>query len=377
MNEDKIKFDAFSLDNCILMKNGYRLNSGLLNQIKNLKNLPVEIVISEIVHREALKHLSIEISKTRNNLKNDFQDIESYLPIEREKISKAKELLTVSESEFEIAELLLKKFYEEIGAKIILFDDYANYRKLIDSFFQVDAPFKNGKKNEFPDAISLITLENWSKQHNKKLIAVSTDDDWKEFAEKYKTIHVSNNLAETLERFQNFELLQIDNHVLNLIANNVNILNSQNIIEEAIKDGVESIDFVVEADSNYYWDEEDSFLSFISFNFSESDILYSGHFVEINQNYIILSVNVKIMIEAHSNFSFSVRDSIDKDYIGLGTNSFSTDDEIDSEILITFDTKSLLENDIKVIKAELANYGYSYIHFGEIEPDFGYEDYDE
>ena len=54
MTDELDKFDAFIIDNECLKNQGYRFNEGLLAQIKHLKKLNIDIVITEFVHREAV-----------------------------------------------------------------------------------------------------------------------------------------------------------------------------------------------------------------------------------------------------------------------------------------------------------------------------------
>jgi hypothetical protein len=50
---------------------------------------------------------------------------------------------------------------------------------VFEKYFNNEAPFKEGlKKNEFPDAFILATIDFWCSTNNEKMIIVSSDDDW-------------------------------------------------------------------------------------------------------------------------------------------------------------------------------------------------------
>lgn len=57
--------------------------------------------------------------------------------------------------------------------------------KIIDDYFNENAPFKNGiKKNEFPDAIVLNSIESWCEDNDTKVYVVSQDGDLNSFESK-------------------------------------------------------------------------------------------------------------------------------------------------------------------------------------------------
>ena len=93
--------------------------------------------------------------------------------------------------------------------------------------------------------------------------------------------------------------------------------------------------------------------------------------VDIDEEWMVLEVIASITIEAEGIFSFSVRDSIDKDYISIGSNSITIEKEFKSELLIT--VTGNLEGDINELdidSIEIIN-PIEAIDFGTIEPDYG------
>ena len=75
-------------------------------------------------------------------------------------------------------------------------------KRLIAMYFEPSPPFEGTgkKKNEFPDAIALITLEDWAREPEKKILAVSKDHGWVSFAEKSEFIDINKELPAALER---------------------------------------------------------------------------------------------------------------------------------------------------------------------------------
>jgi hypothetical protein len=58
------------------------------------------------------------------------------------------------------------------------------------------------KKAEFPDAISLLSLEAWAEANEKRILAVSGDKDWAAYAENSERIDVVSKLSDALAMLQ-------------------------------------------------------------------------------------------------------------------------------------------------------------------------------
>lgn len=76
-------------------------------------------------------------------------------------------------------------------------------------------------------------------------------------------------------------------------------------------------------------------------------------------------------MEAEGNFSLSVHDSIDKDYVDMGSVTATVEEEFESEILITItgnldgEIRDLTIEDVEIVSP------IKCIHFGTLEPNFG------
>lgn len=69
----------------------------------------------------------------------------------------------------EAATARLAEFIRRSGCEVIAADQ-GDMKRLIAMYFEPTAPFEGSgkKKNEFPDAIALVTLEDWAEKHEKK-----------------------------------------------------------------------------------------------------------------------------------------------------------------------------------------------------------------
>lgn len=127
-------------------------------------------------------------------------------------------------------------------------------------YFLHQAPFKEtgNKKNEFPDAIALLSLQSWAEENNKKLLAVSSDKDWIDFSIHKDHIDVIDDLAKAMDILnkQTNEALDSIIHEIELElsgSQNSRIFES---IYSAIKYSINIYEIDAVSAYNYYIDDE-------------------------------------------------------------------------------------------------------------------------
>ena len=79
-----------------------------------------------------------------------------------------------------VARERIDRYLKSVDATVVPAKGHVDIDELLRIYFEGTAPFsKEGKKkNEFPDAIALLSLEDWARNNAATLIAVSTDKDW-------------------------------------------------------------------------------------------------------------------------------------------------------------------------------------------------------
>ena len=380
MDEIELDFGSITIDNATYKGEGYRFYEGLLAQMRQFKESPVKVLQTDIVHKEAINHIGQEISKTRSSIEQALRSANKQLKIKSEVIENARALLSVDGSEAEIAEARLEKYYEFIGAEKIDSGRYADLSRLMEMYFATEAPFESGKdkKNEFPDAIALLALEGWAEENEINIIAVSQDKGWKNFSEGSDRITLVSSLAEALEKFQpHNKVVSIISHTRedSLLDGENHVLEE---IEQAIINSVDGCDIWVEASSYMHFEWEDVSASYISHELDkDQDGLVKTRVVSINDEEIVLKVGATVEVEVEAGFDFSVRDSIDKDYVGMGGNVCTTTESYHTDILLSLTGDFSQDfDDIDVAEVEvLETIGRA--DFGEVEPDWRSEYEDE
>lgn len=381
MDAIELDFGAITIDNSTFKSEGYKFDEGLLVQMKQFKESPVRVLQTDIVHNEAINHIGQEITKTRTAIGQTLRSANKQLKIKSDVIENAWKLLSIDGSEAEIAEARLEEYYELIGAEIIDSEKYTDLSLLTRMYFSTEAPFedKKDKKNEFPDAIALLALEGWAERNDINIIAVSEDNGWKNYSEDSNRITLVSSLDEALEKFQpHNKVASIIKNIRkdSLLDNNNYVLQK---IEQAIIDSIDGYDIWIEASSYLSFEWEDTSAAYISHYLDkDTEGFVKIRVIRINDESIVLKVGTTVEVEVEASFDFSVRDSIDKDYVGIGTNVCTTIEDYHTDILLTLtgdfsqDFDNIEFSDIEVLET------IGQANFGEIEPDWKseYEDED-
>ncbi|MCE1225032.1 MAG: PIN domain-containing protein [Geobacteraceae bacterium] len=374
MSDIELDFGAITIDNCIFKGEGYKLDEGLLKQMVQFKNGPVQVIQTDIVHNEARKHLAENIGKARTSISQALRTAAKQLKIRQATIDAAAELLTIPGEDAEVAENRLLKYYERIGAEILKCSDYIDSERLIDMYFGTKAPFESvkDKKSEFPDAIALISLEKWAEEKGLKVIAVSNDGGWNNFSENSAVIKVVQSLSDAIALFLPHNKV---NEIIAQIRED-ELLDEKNqvleVIEREIINSLDGASIYVEACSNFYYEEDDVYATYVSHELVLDDKgLVDLKVVRIEDDIVVLQISANVTCEVTASFDFSVYDSIDRDHVGMGSNTCSTEETYNTDILISLTGDFTQGFDgLEVAEVEvLETIGSA--DFGEVEPDWG------
>ena len=198
-----MKYDAITLDTNIFRDNGYRLESGLLAQLAQFKTSATKFVLSEIVHRELRRHLLAEVDRRREALLLAAKKARRAGLIPPEHVDALMSICEAAASPVDVVDSRLSHFSQDTGMTLL---SVANVTaaELFEGYFAISPPFEafGDKKKEFPDAAALTSLDHWARDHQLRLLAVTRDRGWADFAVKSDHIAVQPTLGEALSLFQ-------------------------------------------------------------------------------------------------------------------------------------------------------------------------------
>lgn len=330
---------ALVLDNSIYKSLGYHFNNGLLAQLGQFKDQHVRVLQTDIVHNEAVKHISDEIAETLKSIDKALNGALRKLDLNADNIQSAKELLKLHENEVEISERRLREFYQFNGIELIEAAKYVDISDVLDKYFSLEAPFENSKdkKHEFPDAIALLTIEGWAQENDINVIAVSLDRGWLKYSEFSERITVVAALDEALNQLQPHVLSE---KIVSFIRKAC-LLDGDNevltAIEEAVISRVEEIEIYCEADSYLYYELGQVYAKCISYEMNKNkEGLVEFSILNIKER-LTLQLRVMVELEVEADFDLYATDYIDKDYVGVGSVSLVKSLEHYFDVIVYFD----------------------------------------
>lgn len=366
---EKLEYEALLIDTSVFDANGLRLEKGLLGKLAQFKKSPVDLLMPDVICGEVKTHLDQKIRASRSALEKSINDAGDHLFFDGSTLNDAKDLLLGSKEIEELAETRLSTFLDSTGALVIECGEHLNVSSLLEQYFSNKAPFSESgkKKNEFPDAIVLMAIEQWAEKNNKSVLAIARDDDWNRYCEKSKRIFCISELSDGLAIFNKANAPYAFLSRLETALDNEEAQSFLDGIASRLESMLDGFTPDQDADSYLYWEPDGSNGWFKSFYLASNEL----RIIDIDDGYIVLEGIAAITVEAEGEFSLSVHDSIDRDYVHLGSVTATAEEEFESEILITIsgDLDGPIE-DLEIEEVEIVT-PISRMHFGTLEPDFG------
>lgn len=380
--DDIFEYGAISIDNSILKGAGYRFHNGLLSKLKQFKGSDIRIVQSDIVHKECEKHILNLFESDSESIKSSIDKLKERVEISSDDIDKAMELLLLRTNPKKKTKDKLDAFYNDIGAQVIVSGDYVDLNEIVRMYFDSEAPFENTskKKNEFPDAIALMALDAWAEKNHTKVLAVSGDKGWVDYAQKSENIDISKNLPDALQRLQPQRELQ------KLVANiaNSNILYSQDIYDAIKNNLLESDLSEIEVNFHSSFEAEIYDINVIiedcALEFDEFDrVAFSVINIDVECGFIEVMVTAEVIAEFSVDIEFKHYDNYDGDIITISNDNFKREVsyEVDALVYIHFGTEmeDIDDDSVYIEISDITNNMEKHINLGGIDPHFMMEDY--
>lgn len=337
MTEINKRYSALTIDTSIFIKNRLKLNKGLLAQLHQFKDNPINLILSDIVYRELKSHLDKKEKETKSKIESALNDASNYLNCCIDDIEEIKSLIKLNYEAESISKLILEEFIRKCGIELVKGEEYCEIKSLIDMYFQNLAPFKESgnKKSEFPDAIALLSLQYWVKENNKNLLAVSMDNDWKDFAQGKDNIEVIDDLAKAMD-ILNKQKQDLDSIICEIQSDFLKNKNSKIFkrISSAIEEDINIC--VINAVSAYNYDIDDQKANLIHVEILKEDNgkKLKVYIVDINSEAITISITCEVSCNIEATFNFSTWDPIDKEYVSLGRSTKKIETSYRPDVLV-------------------------------------------
>jgi predicted nucleic acid-binding protein len=369
LTEDEIKAHiangnifAISVDTNVFDNYGCNLDFPILKRLDQFKNGAIKVLFSEIVIKEVERHIVREAEETQRVLKKALKK-QTHRWKREVDIEALPEELELKGNPEAVAEAQIAQYVELVAGEVVSAGgDGQISEELLRRYFAGESPFeaKEKKKHEFPDGFALLTLEAATRASERLIICVTSDGGWQKFAEHSEHVVCVPKLDVALSYFNDAGRHVADETIA--IWQNGKAPDLESEIESAFEYRLDDNDFRPDGSSHLYFESEP-----LSAVLQSIDVQSASHPIVINADdeAVTFTTRVKALVLFEANFSFSVRDYVDKDYVSLGSEEFSVEETEEFQLVITVGRD--LDPEPQVIEVEVVKQRFE-VNFGEVEP---------
>jgi hypothetical protein len=356
---------AISIDTSIVERHQYGFESGVLAKMSQFSRADTTHLALDIVLHEMRAHLMKEAALVRSQVTNALKPLGNSWGIDKDRRAEALGILFGAQSGDARTQERLQAFLDDSSATVLTCAEFVGLPDVLSRFVETRPPFgnKEAKKHEFPDAIALLALEGWAIKNDTTVVAVSSDGDWKRFCLESDRVYYVDDLAHALSVFHAgaddaaslFKAMLRDGKIEDIDA----------ILLDAIGAQSDKIDIDFEAASNWCYEAELDHVE-VSSETPLADQIKAFDVVEYEDKMLVLQTSLKIDVTAHFVASFEHWDSIDREYMSMGSTTVGQTEALDLDLIITvlFDNGSATIDSVELLPASTT------MDFGEIEPDW-------
>jgi hypothetical protein len=361
---------ALTIDTSIFERNSLALESGLLAQLEQFHESEFELVIANTVANEVKRHLARNALDTTKALRTALAQTAKHRALSSAHQETLAELSNLAVLDADArARKRFDDWVQRVGADILIEDEFASIGEVMRRYEAGEPPFAETgeKKQEFPDAVALSTLEGWAKRRNTRILAVAHDKDWQRYGAQSEHLIVVDDLADALSTIQG--LGSAREPAVRLATQFVagDAVGLYATVLEAVRHQVDKFEFRIEADSQFAVEEEgvEPTVDDISLDIPDA----TGATLDTishDDGQAVVKVSGTASLEVEVHFSFEKFDSIDRDYVGIGTATIYDDVEIKFEALVTvqIDADGLTLDGVELLPV------VHNMYFNDIEPDW-------
>lgn len=188
----------FSIDTDVIQAEGYNFDTGALNQLPRQLPPTMKLQLTEVVANEVIKHRMEPVLKSIQQFESASAHLSRSANLPMDTISQLFQGLTPTDSSTEHFRDKIEAFATRCRGAVLPMTSDTVLGELFRRYFAVEAPFglKTTKKSEFPDAASLLLLEDYALRNECKGIVVSMDGGWQAFASQSGSLYCAKSLEE-------------------------------------------------------------------------------------------------------------------------------------------------------------------------------------
>jgi len=342
---------AISLDTNIFEKYHYNFSYPKLYTLRHLKDNHIRFIMTKITYLEILHHYTDNLNIEQNKLHSALNFFNRHHFCTKEFSDSIFNSILNNKSTRDLAKQHLDNYIKTANIEIIL-EDNININGLIDMYFNSTPPFENhnNKKHEFPDALTLMTLESWAISNNIPLRFITYDKGCLQYSSNSTLLTVSDNLNEIINLCAETEL---SNNIIKFLSSTLIDKTSDLYIRiiENIKRTIEYMTPELDVVASYATEVHGVSCEYIRHEFRKSHgNLLDVTLLEIKEHSLQLEITAHVDIYIKASVSYLGYDSEDNSYYAV--NSHDLREEHKYEMPIIIELHGQFNNIIAVEKIE-------------------------
>ncbi|MEZ4970473.1 MAG: PIN domain-containing protein [Flavobacteriaceae bacterium] len=176
-----VKHNIIFLDTNIFESENFTEGKKLNQLLQLTKENGIQIKIVDIAYQECLKRIDVNLIKAKSTFKKARALLNNEGRVLRQLIQYKSHYNIPSkidiEADFQALKNLFDNFLKENSIEIVP-SDIANHEEIFSLYFEKKIPFgENQKKDQFPDAFILNTIEHWCRLNGMGAYLISSDND--------------------------------------------------------------------------------------------------------------------------------------------------------------------------------------------------------
>lgn len=366
----------FSIDTDLIQAAAYDFDAGALNQLPHQLPRTMQLQLTEVVAEEIVGHLMKPVAASVNALKTASDNLKRLAKLPLAVVDKSFHEVDPIKAADQYFRGKVQAYTERCRGGILSIEGEDLASSLFKLYFDNSAPFgkRQDKKSEFPDAASLLLLEQYAEDNSTLGVIASGDGGWEAYAEQSKHLYVVKSLDQLTSLLastsEHAEALKAK--IFAAVMDEHSVLGVQ--LTAALEEHLSSSDWDVgdiyassgRVDADFY----DAKL--ISYEFDAEDVNVWP--VEDQPNTWIVELDMSVSVMVEIDVQFFVWDSIDREDVGIGSKLISVPFETEVNAFLTCSDVQLEAGpESWWVETELAKGRYSVEGF-EVEPNYGDDD---
>ncbi len=366
----------FSIDTDVIQSHGYKFGEGALHALAFQRPSWFQVQLTDIVEREVLAHRMDAVSKAVQEMQSAISGAQRVVGLDLRAIKVAFDALDSERVARERFTREFRNFVTRLGGGVLPLDGHTLAHDLFVRYFEQLPPFEVKKKSEFPDAASLLALEDYARNLDTQGIVVSKDGGWAAFAKESDHIYHVSTLDELVALFESKgeKADKVKEKLVRELSDSASDLAHQ--LEATLENHV----------AGAFWNVDDIYSGFslrveaevnqVSYHDSDVDLDSLGLWlVEHDPTVCTVEISVTITVDLDIGVEFFQYDTIDHEEMGMGS------EEISRQVEIGIDLFLMCHGDLLDAPVDDWDIGFEIeggdyrVDVGEVNPDF--EDYEE